>query len=75
MYLMHKPSGDLVEVLSLDKLFNPLQKEVNGRFLVGYELQTPAAFEKGDLVFPSGEDLPHCWVNPAYKVERRAAGG
>ena len=28
---MHKPSG-LVEILNLDRLFNPLQKDVNGRF-------------------------------------------
>jgi len=75
MYLMHKPSGDLVEVLNLDRLFNPAHSEVNGRFLAGDELQEPAAFDKNDLVFPSGEYLPHCWVNPAYKDKRRSVGG
>jgi len=75
MYLMHKPSGELVEVLNLDSLFNPYQKDVNGRFLAGDELQAPAAFVKDDLVFPSGETLPRCWVNPAYQDKLRAVGG
>ena len=48
MYLMHKPSGDLIEILSLDRLFDPFQKEVNGRFHAGEEMQEPAAFGKGD---------------------------
>ena len=75
MHLMHKPSGDLVEILNLDRLFNPIQKEVNGRFLAGDQLQEPAGFGKDDLVFPSGEYLPRCWVNPAYKNKLRAVGG
>ena len=75
MYLMHKPSGDLVEVLNLDSLFNPFQKHVNGRFHAGEEVQEPAAFGKNDLVFPSGEYLPRCWLHPAYKTKLRAAGG
>ena len=75
MYLMHKPSGDLIEVLNLDRLFNPSHSEVNGRFLTGDELQEPAAFGKDDLVFPSGEYLPRCWVNPGYKVKLRTVVG
>ncbi|MEK7303504.1 MAG: acetyltransferase [Pseudomonadota bacterium] len=75
MYLMYKPSSDLIEVLNLDSLFNPFQKDVNGRFLAGDELQAPAAFVKDDLVFPSGETLPRCWVNPAYQDKLRAVGG
>ena len=75
MYLLYKPSGDLVEVLNLDRLFNPLHEDVSGRFLAGDELQAPAAFGKDDLVFPSGEHLPRCWVNPKYKDKRRAVGG
>jgi hypothetical protein len=67
MYLMHKPSGDLVEVLTLDRLFDPLQPEISGRFHAGEELQEPEAFAKSELVFPSGEYLPRCWVDPAYR--------
>jgi hypothetical protein len=75
MYLMHKPSGDLVEVLNLNRLFDPFQNEVNGRFLAGDVLQEPAAFGKDELLFPSGEYLPLCWINPTYKVKLRSVGG
>ncbi len=75
MYLIHKPSGDPVEILNLDRLFNPLHREVNGRFLVGDRLQAPAAFGKDDLLFPSGESLPRCWISPTYKDKRHAVGG
>jgi hypothetical protein len=74
MYLMHKPSGDLVEVMTVDRLFDPFQKEITGRFHAGEELQEPAPFAKLDLVFPSGEYLPRCWTDPAYKTKLRSAG-
>ena len=35
MYLMHKPSGDLVEVLTVDRLFDPFQRDISGRFHAG----------------------------------------
>lgn len=73
MYLMHQPSGDLVEVLTLDRLFDPFQRELSGRLHAGEELQDPAPFAKGELMFPSGEPLPRCWVDPAYKSGRLAA--
>lgn len=62
MYLMHRPSGDLVEVLNLEALFDPFRKEVSGRFYAGQEMQEPANFAKGDLAFPSEEYLPRCWL-------------
>jgi len=75
MYLMHRPSGDLVEVLNLEALFDPFRKEVSGRFYAGQELQEPATFAKGELTFPSEEYLPRCWLDPAYKTKLSAAGG
>jgi hypothetical protein len=67
MYLKHRPSGDLVEILDTDALFNPMKAEVRGRFHSGEEMQEPAAFEKAELVFPSDESLPRCWVNAHYR--------
>ena len=75
MHLMHRPSGDLVEVLNLEALFDPFQKEVSGCFHSGKEMREPAAFAKGDLVFPSNEYLPRCWLDPACITRLRAAGG
>jgi hypothetical protein len=48
-------------------LFDPFKAEVPGRLHVGEELQEPADFSKSDLVFPSGESLPRCWLDGHYK--------
>ena len=67
MYLKDKQTGDLVEVLTLDDLFDPFKATVSGRFHAGEELQEPREFAKADLIFPSGEALPRCWTDPHYK--------
>jgi len=67
MYLKHKPSSDLVEVLDLKELVDPCRESITGRFHVGEEMQEPASFQKADLVFPSGEAIPQCWIDPDYK--------
>jgi len=69
MYLKHKSSGDMVEVLDLEALFDPFKTSVPGRFHAGEELQEPAVFEKSDLMFPSDEPLPRCWVDAHYRDE------
>jgi hypothetical protein len=73
MYLKHVPSGDLVEVIDLAGLFDPFEKGVQGRIHAGEELQDAARFAKAELVFPSGEALPRCWVDPDYRAQRRSA--
>ncbi len=73
MYLKHEPSGDMVEILDMDKLFDPFAAEVKGRFHAGEEMQEPAPFRKVDLVFPSGESLPRCWTDPHYRESLRYA--
>lgn len=67
MYLKHKPSGDLVEVMNVTELVDPCREAVTGRFHAGEELQEAAPFAKSDLAFPSGEPLPRCWLDPAYR--------
>lgn len=67
MFLKHMENGKLVEVLSLMDLFNPNHGELVGRFHAGEELQDAESFAKGDLLFPSGEKLPQCWLNADYK--------
>jgi len=68
MFLKHQSSGDLVEVLSMDTLIDPCLHTVLGQFHAGEEMQDSRSFEKADLVFPSGESLPACWVNPDYRL-------
>ncbi len=67
MFLMHKPTGDIIEILTLDKLFNPCIKEVTGRDHLGEEMQDPASYQKTELAFPSGEALPVCWLDSHYR--------
>ncbi len=71
MFLKHAESGKMVEILSLMDLFNPAHGGLVGRFHAGEELQDPEKFTKADLVFPSGEKLPQCWIDAHY----RDAGG
>jgi hypothetical protein len=68
MFLKIQQGDDasLVEVLDLTQLFDPFAKEVLGRVHAGEELQDPQNVSKAGLHFPSGEDLPRCWVDPAY---------
>jgi len=67
MYLKHKPTGDLVEILDVHSMVDPLREMVAGRFHAGEEMQDPANFSKADLIFPSGEVLPRCWVDVHYR--------
>ena len=69
MFLRHKPSHDLVEVMDLSDLFDPHQERVKGRFHAGEEMQEREEFSKTSLAFPSGETLPECWVNPDYRKQ------
>lgn len=69
MFLKKKSDGHLVEVLSLKDLFNPKHSYLIGRLHYGEELQDSEQFEKSDLVFPSGENLPQCWLDVHYRDE------
>lgn len=73
MYLKQMRSGDLVEVIDLPALFDPCAVSIRGRLHAGEELQDPAEFAKSDLVFPSGESLPRCWLDPDYRAQLKIA--
>ncbi len=67
MFLKERDSGHLVEVLSLNDLFDPYQSELVGRYHHGEEMQDPEKYAKRSLVFMSGELLPRCWLDPHYR--------
>jgi hypothetical protein len=69
MFLKHLPTDNLVEVLSLHDLWDACLTEITGRYHAGEELQEPERFAKADLVFPSGEALPRCWIDPHYRED------
>lgn len=64
--IRHDDDTSLVEVLDLKQLFDPFASRVEARIHAGEELQDPQALAKANLFFPSGEDLPRCWVDPHY---------
>jgi len=67
MFMKDRKSGDLVEVLDAVALADPFKTAVLGRIHAGEEMQDPQEFAKKDLIFPSDESLPKCWVDPHYK--------
>jgi hypothetical protein len=66
MFLKTKQDGSLVEVINLVPLVDPFVRHLEGRLHAGEELQEPEQFAKAELLFPSGEPLPRCWMDPAY---------
>lgn len=66
MFLKTREDGSLLEVLNLQQLMDPFAPAVEGRLHAGEEIQDPGAVAKRDLVFPSGEPLPRCWLDPHY---------
>ncbi len=67
MFLLQKRTQNLIEILSTQELFDPFVLEVMAQSHGGQELQQPELFLKADLTFPSGEELPRCWVDPDYR--------
>lgn len=67
MLLHDKQKDVLVEVLDLVALINPNEDEILGQVQSGEEEQDPAPSLKADLIFPSGENLPRCWVDAEYR--------
>jgi hypothetical protein len=73
MFLKHKASGDLVEVLDPVQLHDPFSPVIRGRFQAGEEVPEPEELKKTDLVFPSGEALPLCWRDSQYRAHAKEA--
>ena len=67
MLLKSKEDDALIEIQEVDELIDPFKEEVMGQMQEGQNEQPPESFKKSDLVFPSGEKLPQCWVDSNYK--------
>lgn len=72
MFLKETRRNHLVEILDLEELIDPYRDSVNGRLNIGEDLPEPETFPKADLVFPSGESLPRCWMDPHYRDDEFA---
>jgi hypothetical protein len=69
MLLQDKQNGALVEILDTVALINPAASKVPGRVQSGEEEQDPEKFDKSALIFPSGENLPRCWIDAEYQAK------
>lgn len=67
MFLNHKPSNHMVEVVGVDELFDLYKPAVTGRMHFGEEVQDAEPYAKHELEFLSGEALPKCWTDPHYR--------
>jgi hypothetical protein len=67
MFLKHRLNQNLVEMLDLPELWDPFVSAVTARYHAGEEMQEPELFNKVDLIFPSGEPLPQCWIDLHYR--------
>lgn len=67
MLLQEKKTGQLVEIMDFQSLINPMRNEIIIRVQAGEEEQDPEPKRKNELIFPSGEDLPRCWLDVNYK--------
>lgn len=67
MFLKDKTTGSLVEILDIEALFDPNKNSISGQGQMGQDEQNPASFNKEDLKFPSGEELPLCWKDANYQ--------
>lgn len=67
MFLHSKQAGALIKILDAEELIDPLKNAIRGRIQEGEEEQEPEQFSKEDLTFPSGENLPRCWIDVDYR--------
>ena len=71
MFLKETRTGDLVDVVDMGALVNPFAQQVNVQYQSGQDLADPVAIDKQNLAFPSGEELPECWVNGYYRFKQK----
>jgi hypothetical protein len=74
MLLQNKRTGNLIKVMDTTTLVNPVEKTISGKAQEGQEEQAPEEIAKDDLIFPSGENLPLCWLDADYR-QATAPGG
>lgn len=70
MLLKDKTTDTLVEILDVQTLIDPNESNVTAQGQAGQEEQNPQPYAKQELIFPSGETLPRCWLDANYKASK-----
>ena len=71
MFLKNRHNGNMVDVTIMNDLTNLYHDKILGQYQSGEELQDAEEFNKSELVFLSGEELPRCWTDPHYRTYKR----
>jgi len=69
MLVKDREDQTLIQVMNPEELIDPFKQQIQGRQKAGQEVQPTRAFDKSRLIFPSGETLPQCWMDPEYHTE------
>ncbi|MGD1852621.1 MAG: acetyltransferase [Leptolyngbyaceae cyanobacterium] len=69
MFVKLSRDKTLIKVLDTEALFNPFETDIQGQQQSGEAEQPPSSFQKSQLIFPSGESLPQCWIDPDYQKQ------
>jgi hypothetical protein len=67
MFLQIKNTHDLVKIVNIQELIDPNSEMIHAQDQEGEEEQEVDIYKKQDLVFPSGETLPRCWLDANYR--------
>jgi hypothetical protein len=70
MFLQQKSNNEMIEVISLNELFDPFNEKLSGRYQHGEEVQDVELFNKSSLHFLSGEKLTECWLDAHYRDDK-----
>lgn len=62
MYLKYIQTGELIEIIDLQDVIDPSALMVRARRYLDDRMQRAEFFVKTELVFPSDEPLPLCWI-------------
>ncbi|MBK1989196.1 acetyltransferase [Sphaerospermopsis aphanizomenoides BCCUSP55] len=68
MFLQIRNSHDLLKIVDIQELFDPNSQIVHAKDQEGEEEQETDLYKKEELVFPSGEELPRCWLDANYRM-------
>jgi hypothetical protein len=72
MFLQAKDTGVLVKVLDVKELIDPNNDAIKGQQQEGEDDQDTESYHKNNLIFPSGESLPRCWLDANYQSAEAA---
>ncbi|MBD2571302.1 acetyltransferase [Anabaena lutea] len=72
MLLQLKDSQNLVKIVDIQELLDPNSEIVHAQDQEGQEEQETDIYKKEELVFPSGEELPLCWLDSQYRIATAA---